>query len=413
MTEHDSAVTPLLTPRDGIPSVVVDQEGLDQAVASLEQGGEFVAIDAERASGYRYSQRAYLIQIRREGGPIVLIDPIQCPDLSKVNETLKDCEWILHASTQDLACLREVGIDPKRMFDTELGARLAGCPRVGLGPLIESLLGFSLAKEHSAVDWSTRPLPDSWLGYAALDVELLVELRQSVAELLESQGKLAWAREEFDAILNAPAAKPRSEPWRRTSDIHQVKKPRNLGVVRQLWYARDELARSSDIAAGRILRDAAIVEAALKLPASTDELLAIAAFKSRAAFAHSSTWLEAIVQAGAIPESKLPEIAPKLNSLPPPRIWPQRAPEAYARLEAAKAAINALALEVNIPVENLLTPETLRRICWEPPALSTETEDLAEVVHFLADRGARQWQIQQTAPLISKALLAGSELRNT
>lgn len=412
MSEENLSAVPLLSPRDGIPLVIVDQRGLRLAVEQLAIGGHYVAIDAERASGYRYSQRAYLIQIKREHGRIILIDPIGCPDLSEVSEVLSDCEWILHASTQDLPCLREVGINPKKMFDTELGARLAGCERVGLGPLIESLLGFSLAKEHSAVDWSTRPLPEPWLGYAALDVELLVELRHAVAKLLEDQGKLAWSYEEFEAILNAAPPKPRTEPWRRTSDIHQVKKARNLAVVRELWYTRDELARTTDIAPGRILRDVAIVEAALKTPNYRDELLAISAFTTKNAYPHAALWLAAIERAQNLPETQLPETSPKLDALPPPRIWPARAPIAFARLEAAKAAMAALALELTIPVENLLTPETLRRICWDPPGDSA-TELSPEVVgDFLRERGARPWQIALTSGPIAQALLAGDELRN-
>jgi len=412
MSEENIPAVPLLSPRDGIPLVVMDEIGLAKAVEELAHGGEYVAVDAERASGYRYSQRAYLIQIRRGHGPIVLIDPIGCPDLSEVNEVLRDCEWILHASTQDLPCLREVGINPLKIFDTELGARLAGCERVGLGPLIESLLGFSLAKEHSAVDWSTRPLPEAWLGYAALDVELLVELRHAVANLLEDQGKLSWAYEEFKAILNTPPSKPRTDPWRRTSDIHQVKKTRNLAVVRELWYTRDEMARSTDIAPGRILRDAAIVEAALKLPTSRDELLAIPAFTTKNAYPHAALWLAAIARARQLPETELPEATPKLDALPPPRIWPVRAPIASARLEAAKAAIAALALELSIPVENLLTPETLRRICWEPPGESATELSPGDVADFLRGRGARSWQIELISDLIARALLAQCELPN-
>jgi len=412
MSEENVSPIPLLNPREGIPLVVVDAVGLASALIELSVGGQFVAIDAERASGYRYSQRAYLIQIRRENGPTVLIDPIGAPDLSQINELLADCEWILHASTQDLACLREVGINPTKMFDTELGARLAGCERVGLGPLIESLLGYTLAKEHSAVDWSTRPLPEAWLGYAALDVELLVELRHRVAELLESQGKLSWAYQEFEAILNAPPAKPRSEPWRRTSDIHQVKKARNLAVVRELWYARDEIARKTDIAPGRILRDAAIVEAAMKSPTTIDELLAIPPFTMRNAYQYGPTWFAAVVRALALPEDQLPESATKVDTLPPPRIWPVRAPAAFARLEAARAAISALAEERQIPIENLLTPETLRRICWEPPGASAHQLSPLDVADFLRQRLARSWQIELTTQPLAEALLVGDELRN-
>ena len=412
MSQENAEVVPLLVPRDGIPPVVTDSIALAATIKTLGVGGKYVAIDAERASGYRYSQRAYLIQIRREHGPIVLIDPIECPDLSQINEVLSQCEWVLHASTQDLACLREVGINPKQMFDTELGARLAGCERVGLGPLIESLLGFSLAKEHSAVDWSTRPLPDPWLGYAALDVELLIELRHEVAKLLESQGKLLWAYEEFAAILNAPVSQPRTEPWRRTSDIHQVKKPRNQAAVRELWYARDEIARSTDVAPGRILRDAAIVEAALKMPATRDELLTIPNFTTRGAYKSSPTWFEAIERARHLPDEQLPETAPKVDAIPPPRIWPSRSPVAFARLEAARSVIGEIATANNLPVENLLTPDTIRRLCWEPPLDSATNLRLDVVEQFLHERGARPWQIALTSQALAVSLLTQYELRN-
>ena len=412
MSQENVEVVPLLAPREGIPPVIVNSIALAAAIKELSVGGKYVAIDAERASGYRYSQRAYLIQIRREHGPIILIDPIGCPDLSQINEVLSECEWVLHASTQDLACLREVGINPKQMFDTELGARLAGCERVGLGPLIESLLGFSLAKEHSAVDWSTRPLPDPWLGYAALDVELLIELRHEVAKLLESQGKLLWAYEEFEAILHAPALKPRTEPWRRTSDIHQVKKPRNQAAVRELWYARDEIARSTDVAPGRILRDAAIVEAALKMPATRDELLTIPAFTTRGAYKSSPVWFEAIERARHAPDDQLPETAPKVDAMPPPRIWPSRSPIAFARLEAARSVIGEIATTNNLPVENLLTPETVRRLCWEPPLDSATTLRIQVVEEFLRERGARNWQIALTSQALAVSLLTQCELRN-
>ena len=174
-------LVPLTHPRDGVPDVVVDERTLMRAAEAIGSGTGPVGIDAERASGYRYGQRAYLVQIRREGSGSWLIDPIACPDLSPVGEAIGDAEWILHAATQDLPCLAEVGLHPQSLFDTELGGRLAGLPRVGLGAMVEHYLGLQLAKEHSAVDWSVRPLPEPWLRYAALDVEVLVDLRDAVA----------------------------------------------------------------------------------------------------------------------------------------------------------------------------------------------------------------------------------------
>ena len=94
----------------------------------------------------------------------------------------------------------ELGLYPSRLFDTELAGRLLGLPRVGLATLVETLLGYRMAKEHSAVDWSTRPLPAPWLEYAALDVEVLVELRDLLAAELVEAGKDGWAAEEFEAL---------------------------------------------------------------------------------------------------------------------------------------------------------------------------------------------------------------------
>ena len=114
------------------------------------------------------------------------------------------------------------------MFDTELGARLLGLERVGLAAVVADALGLGLAKEHSAVDWSTRPLPTEWLRYAALDVEVLVEVREVLAERLAVAGKAEWAAQEFEAVRTAPPPPPRVEPWRRVSGLHTIRDARRL-----------------------------------------------------------------------------------------------------------------------------------------------------------------------------------------
>ncbi|MDT4989432.1 MAG: ribonuclease, partial [Micromonosporaceae bacterium] len=231
----------LTAPRDGTPPPVTTAAELTEVARRFAAGTGPVAVDAERASGYRYSQRAYLIQLRREGAGTVLIDPIPLPDLRELDEAIAAPEWVLHAASQDLPCLWELGLKPRRLFDTELAARLAGFERVGLAALTESLLGFALEKHHSAADWSTRPLPASWLSYAALDVELLIDLRDLLAAELERQGKAQWAAEEFAALVAGAGEPPRlrPDPWRRTSGIHRVRGARALARVRMLWYVRD------------------------------------------------------------------------------------------------------------------------------------------------------------------------------
>ncbi len=399
MTE---APIPLLEPREGIPPVVVDEAVLARVIAAFAAGSGPVAVDAERASGYRYGQRAYLLQLRREGAGTALIDPVACPDLSGLGEALAGVEWVLHAATQDLPCLREIGMTPSSLFDTELAGRLAGFPRVGLGAMVEGVLGFVLEKGHSAVDWSTRPLPEPWLRYAALDVELLVDLRDALEKELDRQGKLEWARQEFDAIAAAPPAEPRKDPWRRTSGMHKVRRRRQLAVVRELWETRDRIAQKRDVSPGKVLSDAAIVEAALSLPANVHALAGLNGYGHRMGRRQLEQWQAAVDRAKALPDATLPQPGQPVTGPPPPRAWADKDPAAAARLSGARAAVSALAERLTMPQENLIAPDTVRRICWEPP----NVVDAETVGAALAGYGARPWQVEQVTPVLVAALSA-------
>ncbi|AZK97192.1 HRDC domain-containing protein [Streptomyces tsukubensis] len=396
----EDSPTPLLEPREGIPPVVADAEALAAVVAAFAAGTGPVAVDAERASGYRYGQRAYLVQLRREGAGSALIDPVGCPDLTSLGDALSDTEWILHAATQDLPCLREIGMVPTRLFDTELAGRLAGFPRVGLGAMVESVLGYALEKGHSAVDWSTRPLPEPWLRYAALDVELLIDLRDALEKELDRQGKLEWARQEFDAIATAPPPAPRKDPWRRTSGMHKVRRRRQMAVVRELWTTRDRIAQRRDVSPGKVLGDAAIVEAALAVPPNTHALAGLNGFGHRMGRRQLEQWQAAIDRARALPDVELPQPGQPMTGPPPPRAWADKDPAAAARLSAARTAVSALAEELNLPQENLISPDTVRRICWEPPA-DTSPDAVAAALSAL---GARPWQSTLTSVPLSRAL---------
>jgi len=414
--EDTPIVVPLLSPAQGTPPVITTETQLESAIAQLANGNGPFAIDAERASGYKYSPRAYLIQIKRIDGGLHLIDPIAFdktslaiahPLFAKLNDLLRTDEVILHASTQDLPCLRDVGIHPAQLFDTELGARIAGLPRVGLGPLLESQLGVLLAKEHSAVDWSTRPLPLEWLTYAALDVELLVALRGKISDLLNLQGKLEWANEEFFAILHAPASSPRKDPWRRTSGMHKVKNRHHLAMIKTLWYQRDGIARESDIAQGKLLSDSAILELAVHAPTTRKEMervLRPIGLRSRW-FEHTAEWLEAIQRGLALPENQWPDVRGDTDSLPPVKIWRDRFPEKFAPLSHARAAIEEEARKLSIPTENLISPEFVRRICWSPPTGTTNAPNPVAVHDALIALGARPWQATIVTPFLSSALL--------
>jgi ribonuclease D len=396
---------PLLEPRDGLPPVVQDDDALSEATSRLASGRGPVAVDAERASGYRYGQRAYLVQLRRAGAGTMLIDPIACPDLSGVDAALADAEAVLHAASQDLPCLAEVGFRPRQLFDTELAGRLLGYPRVALGTLVEEILGFHLEKGHSAADWSVRPLREELLRYAALDVEVLIELRDALAAELADQDKTEWSRQEFAAVLAAKPTAARPDPWRRTSGIHRVQSRRGLAVVRELWTVRDQIAQAADLSPRRVLPDSAIIDAARALPTSSPQLTRISGFVSRQARRHEKEWLAAITKARTSADGDLPDTAGgALPGGPPPtHRWAERDPAAAARLTAARATVTAIAEANRLPVENLLVPDTLRRLSWDPPQpIDTGTVSLA-----LSGYGARPWQVELTAGPLAEALHAG------
>jgi len=387
------ALVPLLVPADGVPDLVDTPAALAETVRAFAAGSGPVAVDAERASGFRYGQRAYLVQVRREGAGTALIDPIPLGDLSSLSEVLADSEWVLHAASQDLPCLAEIGMYPSSLFDTELAGRLLGLDRVGLGPIVAAELGLSLAKEHSAADWSVRPLKESYLRYAALDVEVLVELRDVLEAKLEAAGKLEWARQEFEMVRLAPPPGPRPDAWRKGA--HAIRDRRGLAVVRELWEVRERVAQEADIAPGRILSVDAMVAAGRVKPRTMPQLAELREFKHRGAARRLRTWYEAIARALALPESELPTIRPPHDpdAIPAPRSWRERDPEAAARLEIVKAVIRHHAAEIAMPQENLLSPDSQRRLAWAPP----QPADERHIGEFLTALGARPWQVEQVA----------------
>ena len=385
--------------------LVTNPKELAVAIEQLASTAGPVAVDAERASGFKYSQRAYLVQLKTEHSDIFLIDPttdsslVDSHEFSRLREFLADREWILHAATQDIPCLEELDLHPKAIFDTELAGRLTGQPRVGLGSLVESLLQIGLAKEHSAADWSTRPLPESWLNYAALDVELLHELRTSLQLLLEAQGKSEWANQEFENLLSFKPKPAKQDRWRGISGLSKVSDQLSLEVARQLWLAREELAIKLDVSPGRLIPDASILAVAISKPRTRPELASLRSFNGRASRSYLELWWEALQS--ALKATVLPPVrAERAEGIPNHRNWAGKYPEADRRLRHAKNALTLISEKADVPLENLLTPDFLRQICFAPPEPAT----IEGVSQALMGFGARRWQVDLTADEITNSI---------
>ncbi|GEE02630.1 hypothetical protein nbrc107696_30760 [Gordonia spumicola] len=397
--EPNESVTPLPCPRDGVPDVMTTPDEFAAVAARLAAGTGPIAVDTERASGFRYSQRAYLIQLRRTGSGSFLLDPIEHPEaLGPVVDVLTGPQWILHAADQDLPCLRELGFVCDNVFDTELAGRLLNVPKVNLAAMVAEFLHLGLAKGHGAADWSRRPLPDDWLNYAALDVEVLVELRDAVSAALREAGRDTWAAQEFTAVLARPAPEPKPERWRRTSNMQSLKTVRQFAVVRELWNEREEVARRRDIAPGRVLPDSAIVTAAAAAPRTTADLTKLPTFSGPRQRRQADTWMRAIRRAQSLPDADLPAKRAPQVGIPPINRWEPKHPVPAARAKAVRPALKELSETIGIPTENLMSPNVVRDLCWDGVRRGSTVADR------LAELGARPWQIELTAQTITDAL---------
>jgi ribonuclease D len=411
-TEAPPTYPVLATPADGIPPVVDTTEALAETRAALAGGTGPLAVDTERAQGYRYTAKAYLIQLRRQGSGTHLIDPVAFEhgqpraDFHDLADDLAGIEWILHAANQDLPCLAEVHLLPHHLFDSELAARLLNLPRVNLNALMEQALGVTLLKEHSAADWSRRPVPEAWLAYAALDVERLTDLRAWLLERLDEAGKRDWADQEFRYLAEhaADPATPRRDPWRRTSGLHAIHTPAGLAVVRELWTTRELLAAELDRAPGRVLPDRAMTELAAEFEKAgaphtfiRADLRKVTGYTNRLAIRHEAEWLDAANRAVQLPKSELPPRTQAIDGPPPPRSWERRWPESFKRYNRIRPLLIEHAEKLDVPVENLLSPDHLRRLLWDSP----DQTDAATVDGRLAQLGARAWQRELAVPVIT------------
>lgn len=386
-------------------NLISTDDALEEILPALAASPGPVAADTERASGFRYVQCAYLIQLKTMGTGTLLIDPVDLSPqaLSDLNSALIGKEWIIHSASQDLPALRMSGLTPQALFDTELSGRLLNHEKVGLGPLLEEVLGVTLAKEHGNSDWSQRPLPQSWLTYAGDDVEYLIELADALATELDAARKRDWADQEFAHTLAQPVPAPKPDPWRSTTDIHLVTTRRGLEVLRQIWTVRDAIAQELDLAPHRILNDRAL--SALASHVSERSVAAAARglgsgdFRHRIPKEHIQQFRDAVAAAGATNESELPLLRVSRQSMPGPGLWLRKKPEAARRWELVRPEIKALAETHQLPVENLISPKPLRMLLWEP-----EGSDAQSIDAQLADLDVRPWQRELVVPVITGLL---------
>lgn len=380
-------------------------EGFERAARALDAGRGPFAIDTERASAFRYDDRAFLVQIhRRSAGTFLFAPEGYRTELSSVlAPVVNESDWIVHAAPEDLPSLAELDLHPGRLFDTALAGRIAGYDKPNLGAMVLEFCGIELEKGHGRENWSTVPLPQDWLEYAAEDVIYLGDLADAQAELLEIQGKTDAAEQEFSHIVDEFADwEPSERTWRSLKGTSALHSARSRAVAQAVWNAREDEARRKDISPSMILPNKVIIAIAKELPAHPGQLARIHGFPQRRR-GSTRRWFTVLEKVYASDPTTWPKKQPNSGGAPGKSAWQRHHPESWDALQTMRSAITAVAADMNLSPEILLTPAILREAVWE----LTE-HDVPHQTHsvaaLLAELGARPWQIENTAALFSANL---------
>lgn len=211
------------------------------------RGGERVcAIDTEADSLHRHKESLCLVQFTA-GDECVLIDPLAIKDLSPLDHYLRDATVWMHGADYDMTMLkREFGCLPKHIYDTQIGARLLGVEKFGLGNLVEHYFGVVLSKSSQKADWGKRPLSPTMIEYALNDVRYLLEMGDKIVSKLKEVDRYSWFLESCESakVKVEERDESRDEAW-RISGSGKLN-PFGLACLRGLWYWRDKEAEAWD-----------------------------------------------------------------------------------------------------------------------------------------------------------------------
>ncbi|MBP3222891.1 MAG: HRDC domain-containing protein [Actinomycetaceae bacterium] len=387
MFHKPSSLTHYSFPSQGIPDITTRYTFNDH-ISQLKKAHGPIAIDTERADGKRYYPRAYLIQIKRENSSTFLIDPIEnAHNIPSLAHAIKQEEWILHDAPQDLPCLSLIDLQPSRLFDTFIAGALLGLRRLSLQKMLEDILNVHIEKEHTAEDWSMRPIPQAMRSYAALDVEFLHPLRHELIEQLQRKERLSWVEEECTYILHQKPRSAPKEPWRKLQKKYKITNRRSLAMLQLMWNTRDRLAQKRDIHPTRIISNENLAYLASKKPRSYGDVRSSKALRSQASRPYAQALSKDAKKAWALPENKLPSLALTYS-----HANPHVSKDKDAHIEILKHALKECASHTQINPRFLLTSSTIKDVAREEWKRSEDVENL------LRTHNVREWQIELLMP---------------
>ncbi len=249
------------------------QEALDALIDRLEKQ-PVLAIDCEMDSMYAYGTSLCLVQVGWGADEEALIDGLVDMDRARLGALFADPRKvkIFHGGENDIGLMRaHWGFDFSNTFDTMAASQILGHDGVGLAAVLKRQFDVHVSKKFQKADWRVRPLPEEQAEYARLDVRYLIPLRETLLAELEELDRVEEAECEFARIASANIPEKPFDPdsWVRVKGSRDLP-AKSRGLVKELYIARDAIAKRLDRAPYRVLHDSAILELAKKRPKSED-----------------------------------------------------------------------------------------------------------------------------------------------
>ena len=262
---------------------IANQEDLE-AFANRAMRSSVLAIDTEFLREKTYYAKLCLLQLATDD-ETAIVDPFEVDDLRVLAPLLENESVVklFHAGGQDLEILlREVGVLPRPLFDTQVAAALLGhTQQIGYAALVHAECGVTLKKIDSFTDWSRRPLSESQLEYAADDVAYLPRMYERMRAQLVELGRLAWLDRDFEDLADPKRyATNERERYRRLKRVSQLSR-RQLAAAREVAAWRELEAQRRDVPRKWVVTDEQIVEACKREARTIDELFMVRGMSDR------------------------------------------------------------------------------------------------------------------------------------
>jgi len=344
-----------------------------------------IAVDTEADSFYHYFDKTCLVQIGTSQGiylidPLALGGPAELAPLAPVFAS-KKVRKVFHAAEYDLYVLkRDCSFEFENLFDTMISAQLLGYPAVGLAALAKRHFGVSLPKDEQRSDWSSRPLRENQMIYAAADVTYLAQLAEKLEAQLREAGRLEWAEQEFEALIR------RTWPAREFDGVGYLRikgakalDPTSLSVLRELYLMRDKRAREVDRPPFKVLGNRTLMEIAEQKPATAGELAEMKGVTELILRRLGREILVAVARGQRAPHEPLRRIGGVRRRM-------DRRTE--RRLNELKRWRQARAKELSLDPGVLCPNSGLEAIAWRDPAAPGDLAELPELKKwFVAEFG--------------------------